>query len=445
MRLSFPVGLLLLLCACAGGEDRRFDVCQALLPAFLAEGERAEVLDRSISPDDPRRIQIEFARRAPFLAGRGTLTCTFAGDGRGGRLGLIAIEETGSGTLSDVKLQLLRRELSHELGVDLNPPVLKERIGAPGGARALPYLVQQTVNALILGAIYGLTAVGYTLVYGVIGVINFAYGEIYMLGAFAALGVFAVVGITGGSWLALGLLAALATGMLISGGHAWVAERLVFRPLAHQPSRALIAAIALSIALQEYARLAQGARSHWLSPIHFGNVTLLERAGFAVHVTGLQTAIVALALMIGMALALIIGRSRYGRQMRAVAQDPRMAALLGVDVDRTVARTFALGGALAGAAGVIDAVYYGGVGFFMGYIVGFKALTAALLGGIGSVGGALLGGLLIGAIETFWAAYLDSSYRDVAVFGVLVLVLTLRPSGWLGVKEAPIERDPGGR
>ena len=122
-----------------------------------------------------------------------------------------------------------------------------------------------------------------------------------------------------------------------------------------------------------------------------------------------------------------------------------MAALLGVDVDRTVARTFALGGALAGAAGVIDAVYYGGVGFFMGYIVGFKALTAALLGGIGSVGGALLGGLLIGAIETFWAAYLDSSYRDVAVFGVLVLVLTLRPSGWLGVKEAPIERDPGGR
>ena len=115
MRLSFPVGLLLLLCACAGGEDRRFDVCQALLPAFLAQGERAEVLDRSVSPDDPRRIQIEFARRAPFLAGRETLTCTFAGDGRGGRLGLIAIEKTGSGPLSDVKLQLLRRELSREL------------------------------------------------------------------------------------------------------------------------------------------------------------------------------------------------------------------------------------------------------------------------------------------------------------------------------------------
>ena len=445
MRFSPTAGLLLLLCACAGGEDRRLSVCEALLPAFLAEGERAEVLDRSVSTEDSRRILIEFARRAPFLAGRGTLTCTFAGDGRGGRLGLIAVEESGSGPLSEVKLQLLRRELGHDLGLDLNPPVAEERIGAPGGARALPYLVQQTVNALILGAIYGLTAVGYTLVYGVIGVINFAYGEIYMLGAFAALGVFAVLGITGGSWLPLALLAALATGMLVSGVHARVAERLVFRPLARQPSRALIAAIALSIALQEYARLAQGSRSHWLSAIHFGDVTLLERAGFAAHVTGLQTVIVALALMIGMGLALIVGRSRYGRQMRAVAQDPRMAAMLGVDVDLTVARTFALGGALAGAAGVIDAVYYGGVGFFMGYIVGFKALTAALLGGIGSVGGALLGGLLIGAIETFWAAYLDASYRDVAVFGVLVLVLTLRPSGLLGVEEAPMERAPGGR
>ena len=131
--------------------------------------------------------------------------------------------------------------------------------------------------------------------------------------------------------------------------------------------------------------------------------------------------------------------------MRAVAQDARMSEMLGVDVNRIVAGTFALGGALAGVAGLIDAVYYGGVGFFMGYIVGFKALTAALLGGIGSVGGALLGGLIIGAIETFWAAYLDSSYRDVAVFGVLVLVLTLRPSGLVSVQEAPIERAPAPR
>ncbi|HVG81714.1 MAG TPA: branched-chain amino acid ABC transporter permease [Methylomirabilota bacterium] len=447
MRHRPALTLLLLLCACAGAEDRRGEVCEALLPAFLAENERAEILRRTMSADDPGRVVIEFARHAPFLDGRGTLACTFAGDGRGGRLGLVAVEESDAGALSPVKLQLLRRELGHALGLDLNPPPSQDgqRLGAPGGARALPYLVQQLVNALILGAIYGLTAVGYTLVYGVIGVINFAYGEIYMLGAFAALGALAVLGIAGGSWLPLALIAALLTAVLVAGGHAWAAERLVFRKLARQPSRALIAAIALSIALQEYVRLAQGARSHWLAAIRLGDLTLLERAGFTAHITGVQGLIVALALAIALGLGLLIGRSGFGRQMRAVAQDARMSAMLGVDVNRIVAGTFALGGALAGVAGLIDAVYYGGVGFFMGYIVGFKALTAALLGGIGSVGGALLGGLIIGAIETFWAAYLDSSYRDVAVFGVLVLVLTLRPSGLVSVQEAPIERAPAPR
>ncbi len=447
MRFPLTVWLCLLLGACAAAEDKRLSVCEALLPAFIGESERAEVIDRKIAPEDSRRILIEFVRHAPFLAGRSTLACTFTGDGRGGRLGLIAVEESSSGPLSPVKLQLLRRALGHELGLDLNPPpaLTEQRIGAPGGARALPYLVQQIVNALILGAIYGLTAVGYTLVYGVIGVINFAYGEIYMLGAFAALGIFAVLGVVGGSWLPFALITALITAVVVSSGHAWVAERLVFRPLARQPSRALIAAIALSIAFQEYARLTQGSRSHWLSAINFGDLTLIERAGFAAHITGLQAVIIALALLVGLALAFLLARSRFGREIRAVAQDPRMAGMLGVDVNRAVSHTFALGGALAGIAGVIDAVYYGGVGFFMGYIVGFKALTAALLGGIGSVGGALLGGLLIGAIETFWAAYLDASYRDVAVFGVLVLVLTLRPSGLLGMEETPVERSPGAR
>jgi branched-chain amino acid transport system permease protein len=206
----------------------------------------------------------------------------------------------------------------------------------------------------------------------------------------------------------------------------------------------LIAAIALSISLQEYARLTQGSRSHWLAPLNFGDLKLLERAGFTAHITGLQSIIIGLTILVGLTLALVLVRSRFGREIRAVAQDPRMAAMLGVNVNRTVANTFALGGALAGVAGLIDAVYYGGVGFFMGYIVGFKALTAALLGGIGSVAGAILGGLLIGAIETFWAAYLDASYRDVAVFGVLVLVLTFRPSGILGLEETPLERLPGG-
>ena len=331
MRLKPTVITLFLLCACAAAEDRRLEVCAALVPAFLGENERAEILTREVAPEEPRRVLIEFARHAPFLDGRSTLACTFTGDGRGGRLGLIEVEETDSGTLSQVKLQLLRRELGHEFGIDLSPPpsLERQRIGAPGGARALPYLVQQIVNALILGAIYGLTAVGYTLVYGVIGVINFAYGEIYMLGAFAALGAFALIGVSGGSWLPLALLAALFTAMLVAGGHAWAAERLVFRRLPDQPSRALIAAIALSMALQEYARLAQGSRSHWLAAVRFGDLALLERAGFTAHITGLQAVIIALALLIALALAILIGRTGFGRQMRAVAQDARMSAMRG--------------------------------------------------------------------------------------------------------------------
>ena len=446
MRLSLLLVILLALGACAQAPDKRFFVCEALLPAFLGEGERAEVTDRTVAPDDPHRVIIEYVQHGPFLDRRSTLSCTFTADEAGGRLGLIAVEEARTGSLSPVTLDLYRLELGHELGLDLNPaPVLgEEHVGAPSGPVALPYLLQQIVNALILGAIYGLTAVGYTLVYGVIGVINFAYGEIYMLGAFAALCTIAVMGMLGGSWLPLALVAALLTAVGIAAGHAWVAERLVFRALARQPSRALIAAIALSISLQEYARLTQGSRSHWLAPLNFGDLKLLERAGFTAHITGLQSIIIALTILVGLMLGLVLVRSRFGREIRAVAQDPRMAAMVGVNVNRTVANTFALGGALAGVAGLIDAVYYGGVGFFMGYIVGFKALTAALLGGIGSVAGAILGGLLIGAIETFWAAYLDASYRDVAVFAVLVLVLTFRPSGILGFQETPFERLPGG-
>jgi branched-chain amino acid transport system permease protein len=445
MRFSLII-VLIVLNACSTAPEKRFFVCEALLPAFMSEGEHAEVTGRKIAPDDPRSVIIEYIQHAPFLDRQSSLSCTFTTDERGGRLGLVAVEEARTGPLSPITLELYRLELGHELGLDLSPAsaLTSEHVGPPSGPVALPYLVQQIVNALILGAIYGLTAVGYTLVYGVIGVINFAYGDIYMLGAFAALCTIAVLGILGGSWLPLALVAALLTAVGVSAGHAWVAERLVFRALARQPSRALIAAIALSISLQEYARLAQGSRSHWLAALNFGDLKLLERAGFTAHITGLQSSIIALTIFVGLGLGLLLVRSRFGREIRAVAQDPRMAAMLGVNVHHTVANTFALGGALAGVAGLIDAVYYGGVGFFMGYIVGFKALTAALLGGIGSVGGAILGGLLIGAIETFWAAYLDASYRDVAVFGVLVLVLTFRPSGILGLQETPFERTPGG-
>ena len=182
MRLFLIFALLLALSACAKAPDKRFFVCEALLPAFLNQGERAEVTNRQVAPDDPHRVIVEYMQHGPFLDRRSTLSCTFTADEAGGRLGLIAVEEARTGPLSPITLDLYRLELGHELGLDLNPtPVLsEEHVGPPSGPVALPYLLQQIVNALILGAIYGLTAVGYTLVYGVIGVINFAYGDIYM-------------------------------------------------------------------------------------------------------------------------------------------------------------------------------------------------------------------------------------------------------------------------
>jgi branched-chain amino acid transport system permease protein len=444
MRLPYLVAILLLIWACSVDEDKRIRVCEAFLPVFLDEGQSARITASHAAEDDPRTVIVEYrVADAPPGGAPASLSCTFAGDGRARRLGLIGVSAP-SGPLSSIRLELLRRQIGRDLGLDLLPPP-PDTTGGPIGAVALPYLIQQIVNAAILGSIYGLTAVGYTLVYGVIGVINFAYGDIYMLGAFGAVAIFAMLGATPVTWLPLALLLALATSILYAAGHAWASERLVFRPLARQPTRALIAAIALSISLQEYVRLAQGARNHWLAPVWFGDWRLVERAGFTAHITVLQSLIIGLGIGLALVLGLIMSRTHFGRQMRAVAQDPRMAAMLGIDINRVIAGTFALGGALAGAAGFIDAVYYGGVGFYLGYIVGFKALTAALLGGIGSVAGALIGGLLIGGIETFWAAYLDDTYRDMAVFAVLVLVLTLRPSGLMAVDEPPIQRETAGR
>ena len=194
----------------------------------------------------------------------------------------------------------------------------------------------------------------------------------------------------------------------------------------------LIAAIGLSIALQEYARLLQGTHVVFLPPMVNQGRTLLEGDGFAFRVGTGQLVVTGLAAVLLLAVWLIIGRTRFGRAQRACAQDRLMAEMVGIDVGRTVATTFMLGAALAAAAGTVVALFYGGVEPYMGYLVGFKALTAALLGGIGSLSGAWVGGLLIGLFETYWAGYLDTLYRDVAVFALLVMLLTLRPDGLSG-------------
>ena len=304
------------------------------------------------------------------------------------------------------------------------------------GSRSLSYFLQQFVNGLTLGAIYGLIAIGYTMVYGIVGMINFAHGEVYMIGAFVSLITFLVLGAVGITWVPLALMLVLLSAMGFTAVYGWTVERIAYRPLRGSFRLApLISAIGMSIFLQNYVQLLQGARVKTLAPVITGGFTVMQNGGFAVQVSYLQIVIVAITIALMAGFSIMIAATPLGRAQRACEQDMTMAALLGINVDRTISQTFVLGAILAAVAGLMVTLYYGVIDFFIGFIAGIKAFTAAVLGGIGSLPGAMLGGFLIGLIEAFWSGYFSAEYKDVAVFGILILVLIFRPSGLLGRPE----------
>ena len=300
----------------------------------------------------------------------------------------------------------------------------------------MEYFIQQFVNGLTLGAIYGLIAVGYTMVYGIIGMINFAHGEIYMIGAFVSLIGFLVLSPIGAGAVALALVLVLIFAMAVTALYGWTLERIAYRPLRGAPRlAALISAIGMSILLQNFVQIAQGARVKALAPQITGGFTLFGGDGFAVHISYLQIVIILLTVALMAGFTLLITRTQFGRAQRACEQDRVMAALVGIDVDRTISMTFVIGASIAAVAGLAVTLYYGVIDFFIGFLAGVKAFTAAVLGGIGSLPGAMLGGLLIGLIEAFWSGYASAEYKDVAAFSILILVLILRPTGLLGRPE----------
>lgn len=297
----------------------------------------------------------------------------------------------------------------------------------------MAYFIQQTINGLTLGAIYGLVALGYTMVYGIVGMINFAHGEIYMIGAFISLIAFTALGLAGVSWAPLAIVLVLLIAIIFTAVYGWAVERIAYRPLRKSFRLApLISAIGMSIFLQNYVQLLQGARTRTLPAVVPGSFTLMESQGFSVQITGIQIAIIALTLALMVLLTVLIERTRLGRSQRACEQDMGMAGMVGIDVDRTISLTFVIGAALAAAAGLMVTLYYGSIDFFIGFLAGVKAFTAAVLGGIGSIPGAMVGGLLIGLVEAYWGGYVSGAYKDVAVFAVLILVLTVLPTGLLG-------------
>jgi branched-chain amino acid transport system permease protein len=296
-------------------------------------------------------------------------------------------------------------------------------------------LLQQIVNGLALGAVYALLALGYTMVYGILELINFAHGEIYMIGAYLGillLTFFTAIGMTQ-NHLVLSLFLVFIGSALFCAGYGLTLERVAYRPLRHANRLSpLISAIGMSIFLQNYVMLAQGSADK-VFPL---NLTSEPVPVMGVPISPLQIFIILTSVLLMIGLHLFVRKTRLGKAMRATAQDKPMAGLVGIDINRVIAITFVIGSVLASAAGVMVAMYYGLVNFSIGYVAGIKAFTAAVLGGIGNIPGAMLGGFILGLVESLGAGYISSEYKDVFAFLILIGVLIFRPSGLLGEKTS---------
>jgi branched-chain amino acid transport system permease protein len=293
------------------------------------------------------------------------------------------------------------------------------------------FIIQQCINALFLGSIFSLIALGYTMVYGIIELINFAHGELFTAGAFIGVIVLIALNQTGfvdsHFWISMILVFGLAMAYVAILGVA--IEHVAYKPL-RKESRlaALLSALGMSIFLSNGMMLSQGVSDRAYPPV-------LGVEGFSIldaRITYGQIFIVVLSIALMIALNMFVNWTRLGKAMRATAQNQTMARMLGIDIDRTIQLTFMIGPGLGAAAGVMVGLYYGSVRFDMGFIYMIKAFAAAILGGIGSIPGAMLGGMIIGGVEVLWSAFLPSEWKDVTTFVVLILVLYLKPSGLLG-------------
>ncbi len=292
--------------------------------------------------------------------------------------------------------------------------------------------LQQLINGLTLGAVYGLIAIGYTMVYGIIGMINFAHGEVYMISAYLSAIGLALLSFFGLESFPLLIFATLLFTVCVTGLYGWVIERIAYKPLRNSTRLApLISAIGISLILQNYVQISQGARQQGVPTLLDGAFRVAIGEGFLqISYTKVFILIAAFA---GMAvLTWVIRYTKLGRMCRATQQDRKMAQILGIDTDRVISAVFVIGAAMAALAGVLITMNYGTFDFYAGFVIGIKAFTAAVLGGIGSLPGAMLGGLLLGVAEAQFSGLVNTDYKDVFSFSLLVLILIFRPQGLLG-------------
>jgi branched-chain amino acid transport system permease protein len=431
--------------------------CFALLSgcAPLLETDQARLCRIALPAIEDPDASIQILRQTPFIDGKGLRVdylagapgeelaphfaeCRFLAAGRPRKSQDLISIVTDRGKLGDYQLATLIRfwlATAEARGADPLPLARAESVwNAP---QPLAYGLQQAINGLPLAAIYALLAAAYSLVYGLVGRINLAFGELAAAGGYAAsFGVLLAAGYAPAAMLLLALLLALST----ASAFGVTSGRLVFAPL-HRASgqQALVATVGLSLFLQEFLRLTQGGRLHWVNPILNDPFAILRAGDFFVAATPIAFLIGAFALVAAGALLAIMKWTRFGRQWRAYSDDPIAAEMFGVNPGVIFAKTFALASAFAGLSGFVMTIYYGGLGYGASTTLGLKALIAAILGGIGSIPGAFVGGLVIGAFEAAWSAYLPIDYRDVAVFSLLAIVLTLRPGGIMSI-GAPTPR-----
>jgi len=296
-------------------------------------------------------------------------------------------------------------------------------------------VLQQLVNGLTLGSVYGLIAIGYTMVYGIIGMINFAHGDVYMVSAYITAIALALLTFFGIESFPIIIVGTLFLTVAVTGAYGWVIERIAYRPL-RSSSRlsVLISAIGMSLILQNYVQLSQGANQQGVPTLLTGAFRFHIGDGF-VQITYMKLLILFISILGMGVLTYVIQKTKLGRMCRATQQDRKMASILGIDTDKVISTVFVIGAVMAALAGVLVTLDYGAFDFYVGFIIGIKAFTAAVLGGIGSLPGAMLGGLILGLSEALFAGLISSDYKDVFSFSLLVLILIVRPSGLLGKPE----------
>ena len=426
------------------------EICVSVLPALEADDARITVL--AIDPDPARAENVRISYRVEDARGsrRTFLVCAFGPDPATGDTRALIGLRNHHGEMSDARFYMLRRFWLADPAtvaeaasrVRIEPTALPHGLAtlSAGPARILQGVVDATAPA----ALYALLALACALIWGLVGRIVFVFGDVAMLGAYGAL-IGALTGQAFGA-AAAGPIVVLGVLVAVAVGASWGAMlgRAVFRPLAFRAAQPLlIATVGLSLALQEFVARAQGARERFLEPL-FNHPLLVADGPFTVAVTPMRLIVVAATLAAVVSVLVIFPRTGVGRAWRAVSDDAFMARLLGIDPARVLTVTFALAAMLAALAGSILTLAYGGTSFHMGTMLGLKAVVAAVVGGIGSLPGAVLGGLLVGAMETAWSTVFGIEWRDTAVLSLLVVFLIFRPAGLLGLPEPPGPRDRHG-